>query len=649
MLRIIFSLFFVLFLGVSAALLYYYNQVRFEADKVIYYEPALTTEIFDRNGKKLANIFGKEHRFYATFDEIPSRVIEALVAIEDTVFFEHSGINIDAIFRAIVKDIKAGKLVEGASTITQQLVKNTLLTREKKFSRKLKEVLLALRLDSMLSKEQILERYLNHIFFGRGYYGIKTAADGYFHKSLDKLTLKEIAMLVGLPKAPSYYAPTKNYEASLKRANRVITRMHDLGWIDDETFFTSLDERPKVYKESRTQNKAPFIIDEVIKRLSKRYHNFRTGGYKVYTTIDLEMQNLAKVSLNHAYDKALVRIAKKDKDVNQTELDKLNGAIVVQDIQKGDILALVGGVNYKKSSFNRAVMSRRQPGSSFKPFLFQVALDNGYSGVSKLTDIARTYNYELNGQEKKWQPKNYEKDYKGLIDLREAMIHSRNLATINLLSDLGLNNVYKELTRYGFEDIPYNLSISLGSFGISPLKLSELYTIISNNGVKSQARLISRVEDFFGKYEEFLPVHTYITKPEQAFLMKDILHDTVKRGTGRRAKVAGIELAGKTGTTNSAVDAWFCGFSPTVQTLVWFGYDDNTPMKRGETGGRVAAPAFAKFYEGLLKIKPQIKRRFDVPEGVVKSVFNGKTEYFTDTSRAPVEVETNHDKDKLIF
>ena len=635
----------VIFLFFSGLLLYFYDQIRFEADKLIFYKPRLTTQIVDRNGEVLANLFKKEHRFYATYEEIPPRLIEALLAIEDTMFFEHKGINVGAIFRAIFKDIMAGALVEGASTITQQLVKNTLLTREKKFSRKIKEVLLSLKIDATLTKEQILERYLNQIYFGHGYYGVKTAARGYFHKELYELTLKEIAILVGLPKAPSFYAPTKNYEPALGRANRVITRMHFLGWIEEAAFLSALQEQPNVYDDSLGQNKAPYIVDEVLRRLKPQYSNIRTGGYIIHTSIDLKYQELARESLKFGYDKAVKRAL--DKDENSTKAQQLNGAIVVLENKSSDVLALVGGVDYSKSSFNRATQSRRQPGSSIKPLIYQVALDLGYSGASRLTDIARTYEYEKDGEEKKWQPKNYEKDYKGLITLREALVHSRNLATINLVRDIGLFEVYQELERYGMKKLPYNLSISLGSIGLSPLELSGLYTIFSNYGRMSEPRLIKRVENSTSVLQDFNPVSKYITTPQQAFLMVDILKDVVNRGTGRRVRVKGIELAGKTGTTNNAVDAWFCGFSPSIETLVWFGHDDNSPMGRIETGGRVAGPAFKHFYEKLLEYSPQLTREFMRPDGIVESIVDGKKEFFTETSAPPKrQVE---EKSELIF
>ncbi|RLA69418.1 MAG: penicillin-binding protein, partial [Epsilonproteobacteria bacterium] len=390
--------------------LYFNAKYGHETQKLIDFKVPMTTQIYDRNHQKIANIFQKEHRYYATFNELPHRLIEALLAIEDTVFFEHPGINFDAIVRAVIKDIKAMALVEGASTITQQLVKNTLLTREKKFSRKLKELIFALKIERELSKEEILERYFNVIYLGHGYYGIATAAQGYFHKELKDLTLKEIAILVGLPKAPSFYAPTKNYELSLGRANRVIRRMYTLGWIDSKMRKKAMAEKPKVYDETLTQNRAPYIVDEVIRRASKIYPDIRIGGYKIYTTIDLELQAAGRDALKHAYTLALKR-AEQANDLNETMMQQLNGALVSIDPKEGEILALVGGVDYKKSSYNRASQATRQPGSAFKPFIFQVALDHGYSGATELVDIARTYEYSKNGEDVKWRPKNYEKDY----------------------------------------------------------------------------------------------------------------------------------------------------------------------------------------------------------------------------------------------
>ncbi len=594
--RVLLTLIIFFTLGIVGILVYFYNEVRFEADKLIHYTPPLTTQIFDKNGKLIGNIFDSENRIYANFDEIPSGIIEGLLAIEDTMFFEHNGVNIDAILRAIIKDIKARKLVEGASTLTQQLIKTTLLTREKKISRKIKEIILAFRIENSLTKEDILERYLNQIYFGHGYYGVKTAANGYFHKELNELSLKEMAILVGLPKAPSFYDPTKNLEFSLSRANRVLFRMHTLGWINDEEFSTALREQPMVYDDSLTRNRAPYVVDEVLKILSPTYLDIKSGGYKIHTTIDLDLQYKASEGLKLAYDAILER----DKEKKYTQ--KLNGAFVALENSTGHILVLIGGVDYKESNFNRATQSNRQPGSSFKPFIYQYALDLGYSTVTQLADISRTYVFrDEDNQEQTWQPKNYEQDFKGLITLREALVHSRNLATINLTEELGLSNLYEKLKNdYGFENLPQNLSISLGSFGISPLKLAEAFSVFSNYGTKKEAILVSEIENRYNQKKKFEAKSKKITSDAQAYLMISILKDVVTRGTGRGANVSGIEIAGKTGTTNNNIDAWFCGFSPAIETVVWFGNDDNTPMKKLETGGKAATPAVNYFYKSLI-------------------------------------------------
>jgi len=646
---------------------YYYFRYDYDISPLVDYKPALTSRIYDKNGEKIANVFQKQNRYYATFNEIPPRIIEALVAIEDTTFFEHSGVNIDAIFRAFIKDVKARKMVEGASTITQQLVKNKLLTREKKLSRKIKEFIYAYKVEQALTKEQILERYLNEIYYGHGYYGIKTAADGYFHKKLSDLTLKEMAVLVGLPKAPSTYAPTKNYEISMGRANRVITRMHTLGWIDDATFEKALAENPPVYDDTLTQNKAPFIVDEVARKMRELgIKDFKTGGYEIYTTVDLQLQKAAKKSLKYAYDLALKRIDKyKEKDLQKLEkaraegdeefevqdvnVSQLNGAMVSLDSKSGDILALVGSVDYTKSSYNRATQGRRQPGSAFKPFIYQVAIDLGYSGATKLVDIAKTYEYEKNGEDMKWQPKNYEKDYKGLISLRDALVHSRNLATINLVNEIGLHQLLKELKKFRIKNLPHDLSIALGTISLSPLQLAQYYTSFANQGVQVVPHLITAVDKQGKTIYEKKEDSFRTSLPTQSYIMTTILRDVIKRGTGRRANARGIELAGKTGTTNKNMDAWFAGYSPTVETVVWFGNDNNTPMYHRETGGRVSGPAFSRYYQQLLKLYPQIKRKFDVPKGIIEVEIKGKKEYFSDISKPPRLEEEEDPQGELLF
>jgi penicillin-binding protein 1A len=617
-------------------IMFLYAQIRFDLEKIVDYKPNLTTQLFDKNGDLISNIFQDEHRLYVNYDEIPPQVIEALVAIEDTQFFEHNGVNTDAIFRAIVKDIKAGKLVEGASTLTQQLVKNIVLTREKKFSRKLNEILLSLRLETILSKEEILERYLNQVYFGHGYYGIRTAALGYFKKELFDLSLKEIAILVGLPRAPSFYSPTKNLKFSLARANQVVSRLHTLGWITEKEHTEAINETPMVYNETLTLNQAPYVVDYALNQLEKDFPDIRYGGYKIDLTIDLKAQEIARESLRDGYDK----IKKRDEYFMQQYRDEsrtktLNGGLITIESSTGKIITLLGGVNYNESNFNRIIQSQRQPGSAFKPFIYQMALNLGYSPASSLIDISRTYNYGQGEDAKTWQPKNYEENYQGLISLRESLLHSRNLATINLVNDIGIDVMHNKLKELGIKNMPMDLSITLGSFSISPFEMSEAYTIFSNGGVQVTPYIVNSITNAQNQVLHFQPQAKYVQSPEQAFLITSILHDTVKRGTGKLAQVKDLDIAGKTGTTNQNVDAWFCGYTPSMQTIIWYGNDDNTPMRKSETGGRSAGVVFAHFYRNYLEIHPEIQRTFVMPEKVNKAIINGQEELFTEISKLP--------------
>ncbi|MGB3750274.1 MAG: PBP1A family penicillin-binding protein [Arcobacteraceae bacterium] len=653
MIKKFFILMIAIMVSVLIALIILYSQIRFDVDRIVDYKPRLTTQFFDKNGVHLGNIFDKENRLYTKYNDIPPRIIEALVAIEDTNYFEHNGINIDAILRAIIKDIKAMGLVEGASTLTQQLVKTMVLTRDKKIMRKIKEILLSLRLESLLSKEEILERYLNQVYFGHGYYGIKTAARGYFGKELDQLNLKEISILVGLPRAPSFYDPTKNLKYSLIRGNQVIKRLNTLGWISSTEYENSINYIPTVFNDTLSQNKAPYILDTAINELKNDVPDLYTGGYKIELTVDLEAQKIAKNALKFGYDKIIQRDTKVDTEESTTKT--LNGAIIVLENHTGAILSMVGGIDYKTSSFNRARQSIRQPGSSIKPFIYQVALNLGYSTASNLVDISRTYKYNTNENEEKiWQPKNYEKNFKGLVSLRYALVHSRNLATINLVTDIGIDVLHKELLRYGFENIPFDLSITLGSFGISPLDLSEKFTIFSNNGIMVKPYLVSSLTNRYDQRIIFETEEQYIMSPSQTYLMTSILREVVTNGTGRNGRVKDIETVAKTGTTNNNIDAWFCGYSPSLQTIVWYGNDDNKPMGRRETGGRTAGPAFAYFYRNWIKLHPEIDRKFIQPKEVFTQKLNGKDEVFTDTSDVPknemnLEIQSEHLKKHSIL
>lgn len=618
-----------------------YSEVRDDTDKIVHYKPPIATQIFDKKNRLVANLFEEEFRFYASFEEIPPRLIEALLAIEDTLFFEHPGVNLDAIVRAMIKNIKNARYAEGGSTITQQLIKNVALTRDKTIERKIKEMLLALQIETILSKEEILERYLNHTYFGHGFYGIKTASMGYFRKDMDELSLKEMAMLVSLPRAPSFYDPTKNYDFSLGRANNVLQRMYELGWIDKDEYDLSMAEKPIVYNDTLTKNVAPYVVDEVQRQLSG-ISNLKRGGYKIYLNIDLDYQALAEEALYFGYEQILAR-HKKD----ETLQDKLNGAFVVLESGTGNILALVGGVDYKKSNFNRATQSKRQIGSSVKPYLYLTAVNSGLGQNYEIPDIARTYEYRVNGERKKWQPKNYTSSLKGFVTLRESLTKSLNLATINLVEEVGFDRMYSGILNYGFSNVPKDLTISLGSFVASPLEMARNFMVFSNYGVVIDPQLMNKIEDINGNVAYFKPDTHELTESKQSYLIVDILQNVINNGSGRRAKVEGLEVAGKTGTTNDNVDAWFCGFSPSIEAIVWYGKDDNTPMGYSETGGVAPAPAFSYFFTKLLELEPGLPRKFKKPEGVGDKVINGERFLYTD--RSPLKYKEKETSSEILF
>jgi penicillin-binding protein 1A len=368
----------------------------------------------------------------------------------------------------------------------------------------------------------------------------------------------------------------------------------------------------------------------VLRTLSKDYPDIKTAGYKITLSIDLPTQKIAQDSLKWGYDRL--------KDKYELNTTSLNGAIVTIDSKTGDVLSAVGGVNYAKSSFNRVDQAMRSIGSAIKPFVYQQALDKGYNPATPIPDVARTYHIKgkTPRQNRYWRPKNYENDTLGFISLRMALVHSRNLATINLAQALGLENVIDGLYKFGFDKMPKDMSIVLGSFAVSPLKMAEEYTIFSNYGVKVKPRLILSLENKDKGLKVDFPVQKEKLIPNyQAYLMISILQDVVKKGTGVHARMKNIQVAGKTGTTNDYKDGWWCGFTPDTTTIVWFGRDDNTPIGRGMAGGKTSAPVFKHFYTDFLKIHPERRRRFVRPRGVRYFYYEDKKELYTKMSPPP--------------
>ena len=667
--------FFVALFGVGIYLYGVYTEVQSEIESVKRHKMDVTTQIFDTKGRLIANLFNEHYRLYAKFEEIPPRIIEILLAVEDTLFFEHMGINPDAISRAIVKNVENLKYSEGGSTLTQQVVKNIALSPERTLKRKIKEAMFAIILEQNMSKEDILEIYLNYIFLGHGYYGVRTAALGYFHKNLNELTLKEMCMLMGLPKAPDTYDPSKNLQHSLGRANNILDRLKDIGWITQEEYEVAIVEIPYVYNDkSLTQNVAPYAVDEVVRQLSPIYPDLKTGGYKIYLTIDLDYQNIAQEALRYGYNNINERLVEqyprtfvreeldsegliyaKPKESEANKYGELNGAMVVTESQSGKILALVGGVDYKKSVFNRATQAKRQFGSSIKPFIYLVAFDRGYSPAWQVMDAPRKFgntneNVQSNQEDEEdvWKPKNVGA-YGGLITLREALRKSANLATLNLVQQVGFDIIYRGIKDFEFPYVPNDMSIVLGSLSLSPLEAAKFYSVFSNYGTMITPRLVDSIVNVQGETYTFPIATREYTQPQQAFLVTDILRDVVNRGTGVRARVANLEIAGKTGTSNQNIDGWFCGYSPSIQTIIWYGRDNNTPIGPVETGGIVAAPVNAYFFNKLLKIEPGLKRRFDVPNGIMKKTFADGEYLYTNISKLPPTTPsvTNVEEDLL--
>jgi len=392
-----------------------------------------------------------------------------------------------------------------------------------------------------------------------------------------------------------------------------------------------------------------------MRQLGDAFPDIRSGGYKIYTTIDMRLQEAGYKALQSGRNEILKR-AEEAGELDENMQTQLNGALMSMDPNTGEVLAMVGGYDYSVSSYNRVTQAKRQPGSAFKPFIYQVALDSGMTPATLVPDIARTYTYKGDdGEEKEWKPKNYKNEYKGMVTIRNALTYSRNLATINMVSDMGFGKVVEGLHRLGIvENLPPDLSIALGTIALSPHDLAKYYTIFAGNGVQTNPILIRQVITPKGETFRYENKRRQVDTKEQTYLMTSILQDVVSFGTGTAARVAGVEIAGKTGTTNKNVDAWFIGYSPTIETVVWYGNDNNTPMRRSETGGRAAGQVFRYYTEDLFRIYPNTKRYFDRPAGVYmqnKSTDSNETENFTDVSQTPAvgEEETPKTDDKLVF
>ena len=735
-----FLLGFVLIICGAGAALFLYYSISIDLPKITSladYNPSIITSVYADDNRKIAEFF-KERRIVIPLKEIPRTLIDAFVAAEDSRFYKHRGIDFISIVRAFIKNLEAGTIVQGGSTITQQVTKSFLLSPERSYKRKLREAILAYRIDSAFSKEDILYLYLNQIYLGHGAYGVQAASENYFGKSVKDLNLAECAVLAGLPQAPSKYSPFRHPERAKQRQIYVLNRMVEETYIDNiqatEAINTKLDIKPRrnLYIEE-----VPFYTEHVRRYLEKKYGTdvLYTQGLQVYTAVNLVMQKIAREEIQkglfeldkregyrgpldrikpaevESFSQALqaefekkpweegaivkgvvidvddrkkvvtVRLGnsqgiialkdmiwarKPDPDVayHQVKLKrpsqalavgdvilvKVNGRVKDQDLWSltleqvpfaqsalmsietgtGLVKAMIGGRDFRQTQFNRATQSRRQPGSAFKPVIYAAALDKEFEDPQKIytpatiiIDSAIVYTDEE--RDFTWKPRNYKETFYGPTLLRKALAKSRNLVTIKILQDIGVDYAIEYANKLGIESkLSRDLSIALGSSGISLLELLRAYSVFANQGYLVEPVFVLKVVDRHGDVlEEMAPERKKVIEQSTAYIMTSLLESVVKHGTGWRAKALKRPAAGKTGTTNDLFDAWFVGYTPEYITGVWVGLDEEAPMGKGETGSRAASPIWVGFMQRVLEGKPV--KVFQAPESIVFAKIDADT------------------------
>ena len=734
--------------GIISILWYYSNDLP-DYKFLKNYKPPISSKLYSNDGQLLSE-FSSEKRIFVPFNSIPTLVVNSFLSAEDKNFFKHPGVDAKGVLRAIVNNISnifASRRLEGASTITQQVAKNFLLSNEVSIDRKLKEAILAFRIERALSKERILELYLNQIYLGEGSYGIASASLQYFDKPIGELNYSEAAMLAALPKAPSRYNPYKNIELAKYRRNLVLKNLYDNKYIS-QIEFKKLSEKDIILKKRKPVylENSNYYVEDIRKLIVDKYgfDKVYKQGFTINTPLNLKLQEQATESLRSGlikFDKKKgwrgpllnkkynsnwshnlkeykleesigwkLSIIKKDNrfsaeiettdgnkgiiefssidwtkknfedlleigDIVYTEkikenkyslkqLPKVNGAIIVMDPYTGRILALSGGFSFKNSEFNRATQALRQPGSAFKPFVYALALENGYTPATLVLDAPIVFDQ---GEDLKlWKPENYGKKFYGPSTLRIGVEKSRNLMTVRIAQNLGINkiaNFSKSLKIY--ENPEELLSLSLGSSETTLMKLTSAYCSFVNGGKLINPKFIDRIQDSEGntifnsetrecdgcgqisylskKIPKIINNFKQIMSKETAYQMTSILEGTVKRGTAKNLKDLNLDLGGKTGTTNKNTDTWFIGFSSNYVVGVYVGYDEPSSLGKFETGSRTAMPIFKDFVKNT--VKKESARPFKVPQGIKMLVVNSKTGERASYSDDSIIIEAFKEKD----
>lgn len=564
-------------------------------DEILAHEPSLATIVYDRNQQIVTRLF-EENRTWVKYEKISPWMIKAILAAEDSDFYDHGGIKIKSIIRAGLVDIFHRGAKQGGSTITQQLARNLFLSNEKTIIRKLKEAVLAMRMEKIYSKDQLLEMYLNTIYMGHGAYGIDSAAKTYFGKQPGDLTINESAVIAGIVAAPEAYTPFRNPDRTKTRKEYVLGRMLDLNWISKTDYDKSMAEMPKLTERKPSNSTlflkdAPHFVSHILfKQLLPNYGTEQVyrGGLRIYTTIDIDLQKKAEeliAGMNH------------------------EGALVALDPNTGEILALVGGRDFDSSKFNRATQAFRQPGSAFKPFVYAAALEQGYRPIDHVLDAPLLF---PNG----WAPGNYSKNqFSGEITLLDSLARSLNTSTVRLAQIDGVGNIINLSRRVGIstQHMPEDLSIALGTPSVTPLEMTVAYSTFANNGYRVEPYGVKEVQARNGdSLEQAGPKLSDAISPATAVTMRSMLVQAATWGTGARAKISGYETFGKTGTTNDWTDAWFAGGVPGLVVVVYVGNDDHKPLGGRQTGTVAAIPIWNEFVKFAVT-KLNLRKTFAIP------------------------------------
>lgn len=567
--------------------------------------PPASSQFFDVNGKLIATTQSVENRLPVTLNKIPKNLQNAFISAEDARFYQHIGIDPKGILRAVWSNITDRGVSEGGSTITQQLAKNALLSQERTLKRKIQEAVLALQIERQYSKSEILEMYLNHIYFGQGAYGVEAAAQVYFGKNVEDLNLAECAMLAGIPKSPNYFSPATNLKAAKERQAVVLEQMVKYGYIDASTEAKARSTEIKIASnKNKSQAEASYFIDYVTQQLIDKYgaDAVYKDGLKIYTTIDLDMQHAAEKAMNQ-----LPTIRTDSNGIKQPQ-----GALIAIDPHTGYIKAMVGGRG--NDQFNRAVMAERQPGSAFKPFVYLAAIENGMSTSTIIDDSPVTFSG--------WTPHNYDGQSHGKVTLKTALEQSLNVPTVKLANQIGVDKPLYWAQQMGISTLVLqgptndrNLSMALGGLtkGVTPLEIASAYGVLANQGVRAEPIAIVKVIDRNGKIlENNSPREKVIINERSAYILTDMLRGVILHGTGTAANI-GRPAAGKTGTTDDYKDAWFVGYTPDLVAAVWMGFD-NDGYLRSVTGGTTPARIWNQFMHQALANIPA--RDFYRPNGI---------------------------------